>query len=194
METNQRSSLVIPLKHFIKDKYDLVLSQKEKWLMDIFDEYMAKNHLKPESIKGEIHLSNIAGNVSLDGQLDFDHNPACARCGETLNRHEHINFNAHFTPVSEVARSRSDKSRPEDEELELTERDMNFCFYSHEEIELDPFINDEIAMILPYNYYCAEQKPCKERLAEQLAAVNAIQGDPRWQALKAFGFKNKNNA
>lgn len=191
MENKERLKLVIPLKHFIKDSYDLALGQNEKWLMDIFAEHLINDKLEAGSVKGKIHLHNITGNVSLTGHLDFDHHPICARCGETLKRHEHINFNAHFTPVTEVATPRGHKTRDEEEELELTERDMNFCFYSHEEIALDPFINDEIAMILPYNYYCSDQKACEKRLSEGLCTANATLGDPRWQLLKDFRFKNK---
>jgi uncharacterized metal-binding protein YceD (DUF177 family) len=194
METKERSKLVIPLKHFIKDNYALTLNQNEKWLMKIFDEQLAGNELEAASVKGKIKLHNISGNVSLEGRLDFDHHPLCARCGEKLSRHERINFNAHFTPVSEVATPRGDKSHAEDEELELSERDMNFCFYSKEEIELDPFINDEIAMVLPYNYYCHDQKACEQRLALQMSAARAGSGDPRFQVLKDFRLKNQNDA
>ena len=189
MEQTTRHKLTVPLSHFVKDVYDVTLNQSEPWLLDIFRNFLSDTGLEDDSLKGQLHLINIGGNVTLDGHIGFKHHPICSRCGEPLTRHEKIVFNAHFTPLRQVTAPHdldTEGKMDAADEIELTAEDLSFCFYKNDEIEVDPLINDEIALAIPYNYYCEDQKSCETRLNTNLKLHTDGDTDPRWISLKSL--------
>lgn len=173
----------IHIRHITKNGYDIALNDKETWLTAIFSNLIPDHPVDLPSISGHIHLDNFEGNVSLTGQVEFTHRPLCARCGTELTRREKIPFKANLIPLKAI-----DGAPPqgdEEEEIELTGDDLDFAFYDGEEVEVDPVINDEIALALPYNYYCANDARCAAAKAADTSSRNEAV-DPRWAALKNF--------
>lgn len=190
VQAKSKQGYRVTLTQFKNDRFDSQLTHGEKWLADIFAEQLANTNVELDSIKGELHLINSCGNVTVNGQLEFKHHPICARCGETLARHEKIDLSGHFAPVTSVKGSVSRDKISEEEEIELTEDDLNFCFYDNDEITLDPFINDAVALHIPYNYYCRDEEPCQKRHENNLKLAELDPSDPRWGVLKNFKFKD----
>jgi uncharacterized metal-binding protein YceD (DUF177 family) len=171
----------IHIRHINKNGYDLALNDKESWLNVIFASLIPDHKVDLPSVGGHIHLDNFEGNVNLSGQIEFTHHPFCARCGAELTRREKIPLQANLIPFRAID---GEKPRGEEEEIELTGDDLDFAFYENEEVDIDPVINDEIALALPYNYYCKDAAQCESAHLAVVAQSDRI--DPRWAALKNF--------
>lgn len=174
----------ISLRQIGRNGFDVLLNDKEPWLVDVLKNIFQEAAISWTSIRGQVHLDNLEGNVNLSGRIEFDHSPLCARCGEELQRHEKVTLSANLIPFKGIA---GEKAPREEEEKELTADDLNFAFYEGEEIDIAPIVNDEIALALPYNYYCEETKACAAR-QKNLPAFNDS-GDVRFAALKEFANK-----
>lgn len=148
-------NMIIPLRLFQKNEYHLKLNSEAAWLMTIFKNLFPENNFLKESIQGEIFLKNTNDNISLQGFIEFSYEPFCDHCGESLRCFLKIPLRAVLSPLA-----REDLS---EKEIELTSGDLDFCFYKNQEIEIDPIVNDEIALTLPYNHYCGDEKACQER-------------------------------
>lgn len=150
--------------HQIKeDGLTLELSDKEEWVVEVLKNLFPDHPVDLKTIKGSIDLQNFSGVVACTGNISFTHHPLCARCGKDLDKTENVSFSTNFAPLTpDKQKALSEKHAHE--EVELTEEDVNFSFYTDEEIVLDPILNDEIALTLPYNYYCEGKQQCKPQL------------------------------
>ena len=136
--------MIIPLRLFQKNEYHLKLNFEEPWLTTIFKTLFPENNFLKDSIRGEIFLKNTNENISMQGFLEFSYEPRCDHCGETLKRSLKVLLKTVLIPLTK-------------------DDDLDFCFYKDQEIEVDPIVNDEIALALPYNHYCEDQKACEQR-------------------------------
>lgn len=181
--------LKIPVKYIKEGKgYDIDLNARESWLKEILSNLFQEESLDLQSVQGQIHLDNFKGNITVSGKISFSHYPYCARCGEELNRYENINLKANILPIEAMD---GEKYTDEEQEKELTSYDLDFAFYEGEDILIDPIVNDEIALALPYNYYCPDEVACEKRVTSLQTRHSDDSIDPRWAALKTFKVKNK---
>lgn len=152
-------NMIIPLRLFQKNEYHLKLNAEAPWLMTVFKNLFSENNFLKDSIQGEILLKNTNDNISLQGFIEFSYEPFCDHCGESLRCFVKIPLRAILSPFP--------KGDFSEKETELT-HDIDFCFYQNQEIEVDPIINDEIALALPYNHYCENKEACKKRASPYL--------------------------
>jgi len=153
------------------------LNKDEKWVTTILDTVLSDYAYNAESISGQIQLLKTNKYVDVIGEFRLTFSPLCARCGEELDEHLNLSFQTHLAPLKDLATPATDE-----EEQELTKNDLESCFYENEEIVLDPILTDEIAMALPYNFYC--KKDCKTATPASSNITVDDNTDPRWEALK----------
>lgn len=161
----------------------LELNSQENWVIQILDEILGKDGYTPSSITGSIHITRIQDMVHCHGKMKFTQTPGCSRCGEDLEIPQSFSFQTHLAPLDEKQK-RKQKQYKEDEEIELVKEDLDFSYYENDTIPIGQTLNDEIAMNLPYNFYCQDQQACKERYDALLEKVQGGQVDPRWAALQ----------
>jgi uncharacterized metal-binding protein YceD (DUF177 family) len=168
---------------------DFVLDAHQDWVMAIFNNVLKDLKFDPTSIQGKMAVRKQDPNVVLSGSVDFMVSPQCARCGADLTSQHHVDFYALYAPLHENQHSKTKET--EEEEIELTAQDLEFAFYENDEIDASALLNDEVALELPYNYYCDEKQAAtceinsrihlKEWTSETESAT-----DPRWEALKSI--------
>ena len=180
----------IPTHQIKEDGLTLELSDKEEWVVEILKNLFPDHPVDLKTVSGSIDLQNNNGVIACTGSISFTHHPPCARCGKDLDKTESVSFSTNFAPLTpDKQKALSEKHTHE--EVELTEEDLSFSFYSNEEITLDPILNDEIALTLPYNYYCEGKQPCKPQLPNDPHITFNDDSDPHWAPLKDLKITKK---
>ena len=174
----------IPILQIKEDKgLTLELNEKEPWVVEVLQNIFADEPFDLPSIKGSLHLTNVNRVIHCLGHVEFIHHPQCARCGKGLNVKESVPLNALFAPLTQE-RAHAIDEKDKLEETEVTDDDTEFNFYTHEEIQIDPVLNDQIALTLQYNYYCKTKLPCQPQLPDDPLISFNKKEDPRWAPLK----------
>ncbi len=161
------------------------LNGNDEWLTNILKNVLPTKNIEFDTLIGKIDFLRTNMNIDITGTISFTHHPLCARCGEEITANENIRFVAHLAPLDEVIH------KNKDDKEELTKDDMDFSFYSNDTIELEPIVNDEIALEIPYNYYCSDQENCRlhEPTSQNISLNDKT--DPRWAPLKNLKIMRK---
>lgn len=170
-----------------KKGQDFTLNASQDWVLEIFNNIFKDLKLNSTSIQGEIAVRRQDPNVTVSGFVNFTVSPQCARCGADLAIKHHIDFHALYAPLHEEKYGKTKET--EEEEIELTAQDLEFAFYENDEIDVSTLLNDEVALELPYNYYCDEKRAAtceiNSRITlKELTPETEKPIDPRWEALK----------
>lgn len=179
---------IFTLKEIPVTGLTLYLNAKETWLVEILTLTLKPYSVLLNSILGQIDLKKTNDIVDLHGQLNFDYHPQCAHCGRELDIHEAIKLRATLAPLppdflKEIKEDQGD--------TEIAIDDTDFCFYENDQIRIDTIVNDEIALALPYNYYCKDKITCKiARPIDSHITINEA-SSVRWNQLKDLKI-NKN--
>jgi len=138
--------------------------------------------LSPVSFSG--HLRKADTGFVLDGQLSFDGTTTCARCLKPVSFRR-------SGPVSWVfAPSHEKNAVGEDEEVELSARDLDIVWYDDFVVPFDPLIDEQVLLELPMKALCRDD--CRGLCPmcgsdRNVAACSCVEPtDDRWSALKAL--------
>ncbi len=102
-----------------------------------FDEYELRL-IEPVSVEGRIRRK--AEEVELRGKLHTKVAVACGRCLKSVELPIDVEFAERFTPAV---------SWKDEEQHELSEKDLNLAAFDGEAIELDDLVREEIILALP---------------------------------------------
>lgn len=163
------------------------LKDSEDWIKDVLKTVLGGAKWTEGSVRGELNLVKTNDIINIDADLAFQHHPLCARCGTELNRVEKIHFFSVQAPLDEG----KGKDKEDQLDAELTDDDLNFGYYENDEINIEQILNDEIALSLPYNYYCTDNVQCATHAPKDPHITLNDTSDPRWAALKDL--KNTSN-
>lgn len=166
------------------------INSQTDWAVTILDDLLGKDGYTPSSVEGSLHITRIDDMVNCSGKLKLTQTPSCARCGEELERPQSFSFQTHLAPLDEKQK-RKQRQYKEDEEIELVKDDLDFSYYENDTIPIGQTLNDEIAMNLPYNFYCDDKDACQKRYDVLIEKVQGNQIDPRWAALQNLKVNKK---
>ncbi|HLD44833.1 MAG TPA: DUF177 domain-containing protein [bacterium] len=166
---------------------DLTLNQKDEWFLNLIKRLIPEHRLDPNSLVGQFNFLRTNTIVDVMGSISFTHYPPCDRCATEIKSDENISFSTHLSPASLVEdkkkRGAHGKTPDNETEIELHEDELDHCFYHNEEIDLEPLINDEVALSIRYNYYCTPAQDCKIPVPNQEYITVNDTSDPRWAPL-----------
>jgi len=134
--------------------------------------------IEPVSIEGRIRRK--ADEVDLCGQLRTKIAVACGRCLKSVESPIDLEFSERFTPAV---------SWKDEEQHELSEKDLNLAAFDGEAIELDDLVREEIILALPGHVLCDEGcrglcPTCGVDLNVGSCDCASRQIDSRWEKLK----------
>jgi len=98
----------------------------------------------------ELTVAKFDDTVAVEGPISIEASLACSRCLEEYNLSMSLYMAIKLTPKNVL---------PEAAEMELHNDDLDVCYYEGDEIDLDPFIYEEIMLNLPLRPLCSEE--CK---------------------------------
>ncbi len=135
-------------------------------------------------LQGRAELINLT--VLLRGVVRASVRFTCVRCTEPQLTTLEVPLDAVLEPVSQRAET--------DEEVELTEDDLNISFYEGDTIDLGPLAREAVLLELPAYPACPDDSAsCAEaqrrnlgRSASADAAAEEKSVDPRWAALQSI--------
>lgn len=165
----------IPIRLFQKQSHTVSLNGAEAWIIDVFKN-LFHDGFDPKSIQGQIQLSQINGNVTLIGNICYDTNSYCSRCGEALQKHHELPLQGYLLPFH--------KEPHDSHEKELAEEELDSCFYHNEEVNLTNFLNEELALTLDVNDYCSDENACEARAQKLLEPLEQKNTNFQWDKLK----------
>ena len=142
-----------------------------------FDEYELRL-IEPVSVEGRIRRK--AEEVELRGKLHTKIGVACGRCLKSVELPIDVEFAERFTPAV---------SWKDEEQHELSEKDLNLAAFDGEAIELDDLVREEIILALPGHVLCDEVcrglcPTCGADLNAASCDCTSKQIDSRWEKLK----------
>lgn len=156
--------------------------------VELDEEWIARN-LQDVLAEGEagygtasLHIMASGNKITITGSIQARFFVDCSRCLEPAP----VDVDS---PVLLVLEPRVGQPEDEDdEEIELTEDELDYATYSGDEIDLGPFLREQLVLAIPIAPLCRED--CwpewfsgivETEAADEEAEKNRI--DPRWRAL-----------
>jgi len=103
-----------------------------------------------EPVRYELTVAKFDDTVSIEGPVTFKASLACSRCLESYSLSMSLQMAIKLTPKSML---------PDAAEMELHNDDLDVYYYEGDEIDLDPFIYEEVMLNIPVRPLCSEE--CK---------------------------------
>ena len=143
-----------------------------------FSEKLANNILAstPSSIRFEMNVEKIGGGVLLSGHYYGVLYLRCSRCADEFAFKLDSDFRQVFVHLDDVKL---------EEEMELTEEELETDYYTGQEINLEPYLKDLIALEVPMVPICSSS--CKGMDYKQ----TVIESSSPWDVLKDFKPEHK---
>jgi len=96
----------------------------------------------------ELTVSKFDDTVAVEGPVHFEASLPCSRCLEAYT----------FSMTHQMAIKLTPKSTlPEAGEMELHTDDLDVYYYEGDEIDLDPFVYEEVMLNIPVRPLCSEE-------------------------------------
>jgi len=109
------------------------------------------NELKLVSpVRYELTVRKIDDTVSIEGPVALEAILSCSRCLDEFRLPLSLNMAIKLTPKSEL---------PCSSEMELHSEDLDVYYYEGDEIDIDPFVYEEVMLNIPVRPLCKEE--CK---------------------------------
>lgn len=161
--------------------HQLSLTATEDWVKEVMKNVIGTIEWEENSLKGVMDLRKTNDIVNINTDVEFTVHPLCARCGKELTFHKKICFHSVQAPLE---KPRHSKNKENQEDIELTDDDLNFGYYENDQVNVEQILNDEIALSLPYNYYCDPKTACQAVIPPNSNITFNDGTDPRWAVLK----------
>lgn len=84
--------------------------------------------------------------LTVTGPVTFEALFTCGRCLGEFKQSIAMDMDIRLVPKTEI---------PQSSELELKDEDMNVYYYESDEIDLDPFIYEEVLLDMPFRPICS---------------------------------------
>jgi uncharacterized protein len=84
--------------------------------------------------------------LAVTGPVTFEALFTCGRCLEEFRQSIAMDMDIRLVPQTEI---------PQASEFELKDEDMNVYYYESDEIDLDPFIYEEVLLDMPFRPICS---------------------------------------
>ncbi len=95
----------------------------------------------------ELSVAKFDDTVTIDGALDVSASLACGRCLEEFDIELSVTMSIKLVPGTEL---------PDSPEMELRGEDLDIYYYEGDEINIDPFIYEEVILNMPVRPLCSE--------------------------------------
>jgi uncharacterized protein len=103
------------------------------------------NLLNPVSY--ELTVAKFDDTVTIDGPVHVSASLECGRCLEQFDIDMSLMMSIKLVPGTKL---------PDSPEFELRGEDLDVCYYEGDEIDLDPFIYEEVMLNMPLRPLCSE--------------------------------------
>jgi uncharacterized protein len=98
-------------------------------------------------IEFELTVSKFGSDVRVEGQVKCTMRLTCDRCAESFP----LPVSAHL----DIELAQKD-DQPKVAEMELSDEEVNLYYYESDELELDPYVYEEVVLAIPIKSLCNE--------------------------------------
>jgi DUF177 domain-containing protein len=99
--------------------------------------------VEPLQVKGSAEL--VETEIHLEGSLQTAVEVSCDRCLEPARRKAEVEFDLYYRPIQTIARN---------EEVEMTEDDLDIGFYQGNGLMLEDAVKEQVLLALPMKNVC----------------------------------------
>ncbi len=158
----------------IRQEFDLLIS--------------ADQNLEPDVAEVNIKILKIGKKVLIEGSVKIAVSLNCSRCLNDFPYPLDISFREEYNPAKESA---------EDDETELTDRELDLSFYRDDEIDIAGLIKEQVQLSVPMKPLCSSGcmgicPECGKDLNVGPCECKKDTVDPRLAPLEKFKEKLKN--
>ena len=158
------------------------LSREENWLEERLAGEARRTFRFAGPIQIRLHLSRSGKVILMRSRVEAQVECICARCLTSFSRTLASEFKTLLKP-------KPDFLPPE--EVELSREDLETEFYEGEEIDVTPWVQDQILLTLPAKAICQEEcrglcPQCGQNLNRGTCQCSGKVIDPRFESLKNF--------
>ncbi len=138
------------------------------------------------SIEGNVQLeatlSRQGANVFVEGKVTFVQGLECSRCATPISVQRTEEVKAIYLPHA-----------PSDDDLELSESDLDILYYEGDIDDLEQPVRDAVVLSVPLRPLCDPEckglcPGCGANLNDEKCACTLRPVDPRWKALEELLF------
>lgn len=142
----------------------------------------------PDIARASLKIFKYKKKVIIDGTVQITVSLLCSRCLSEFPYPVKISFNEEYNPAEEAA---------EDEEKELSVKELDLSYYSNDEIDLKELIKEQILLSVPMKPLCAEEcrgicSTCGKDLNKGACQCKSEEVDPRLAPLQKLRETMKN--
>ncbi|MBX7148150.1 DUF177 domain-containing protein [bacterium] len=178
--------MIVKVSSISQEGLHLDLNAQTPWMVDVLTQAFPVEKPDPQTLKGHMDLQRFDDQVHVTGHVDVTLNHACDRCLEPMSYSLATDITMDLTPASQVSNTIGD------EELELTEQDLEFSFYNNDEFDLSEIVRDQMVLSLPQAFICKESckglcSQCGVNLNQKSCTCDQnLNPVSPWAALKGF--------
>lgn len=137
---------------------------------------------KPETAHVVITVSRFGKKVLVEGTVKITARLKCSRCLKEVVCPLDVAFTDELNPAEETG---------DEEEKELTEKELDLSLYSNDEVDISELIKEQVLLALPMKPLCRPDclgicVRCGQDLNESLCGCMAEETDPRLASLSKF--------
>ncbi|MBI4851408.1 MAG: DUF177 domain-containing protein [Acidobacteria bacterium] len=138
-----------------------------------------KEHTLASSCNVSLTLRRRKTDIDLSGKIETEVNLLCDRCLTDIKIVIANKFNLICLPENNLNQT---------DELILERRELDFCFYQNDKLNLDDIVKEQIQLAIPMSNLCKENclglcSQCGQDLNQKKCDCSSKDIDPRWSAL-----------
>jgi len=136
----------------------------------------------PDTARVSIRVFRFGKKILAEGTVGITVSLNCSRCLKAVPYPVETSFREEYNPAEE----------PDgEEELELTERELDLSYYSNDELDISALIREQVLLSVPMKPLCAEDcqgicPKCGRDLNEGACGCKTEEVDPRLAPLSKF--------
>ncbi len=157
-------------------------------LEEMLNDPSGQVHAASQGLRFEVRLSRVGGTQTIiaRGSIQVTLSYLCGRCTADQEMVLDIPLDAVLMPRSEAVGEDED-----DQEVELTQEDLDVSFYDGSEIDLSDVVREAIYLEVPTYPSCGIEpaQDCpnwQANMSQQVQKMKDNDGDLRWEALRAL--------
>lgn len=165
---------------------EIEATEADAWLLALMRDTVREIFTASDKVRLHVSMARVEGNVTLDGELEFDEHPTCDRCLAGYNEKCHVPLHMVLAPLYEDARQ---EEREEGMKIELVREDLEFGYYEGDRFDLEELIREQILLSQPMKRLCKEEclglcQYCGKDLNQGSCDCREKRVDPRWEVLR----------
>ncbi|MBL7684955.1 MAG: DUF177 domain-containing protein [Deltaproteobacteria bacterium] len=142
--------MIIKVDHLSDEGLEKDFTEKDDWVPEKLHFVLQEKYLAQDPVKGHFSLQKTMENLLLRADIQLVIHAICDRCTNEYQYEMKMHCDRLLTPLSSIEMN----VPKEEQELELSQEDLDFSAFKGNEIDVGEIIAEQVLLDLPIHYYC----------------------------------------